>query len=196
MEEILSSIKRIIAEEGDEAVSASQRRERRAPSARKVSFTEVSTELTDEDEILELTDSLSSLEGLDAAADPVDYVEAIEAAAQPAAVAPTKAVDNTPLQPRKRPAAARPAAPEPAAVGTEPASPIVSVESETATRSSLAALSSMLVKPADEAADNTLEGLVREMLRPMLKDWLDANLPGLVEGMVAKEIARITGRSL
>jgi cell pole-organizing protein PopZ len=26
----------------------------------------------------------------------------------------------------------------------------------------------------------------------MLKDWLDSHLPGLVEGMVAKEIERIT----
>ncbi len=61
----------------------------------------------------------------------------------------------------------------------------------------LDALSSLLVKPAEpEAADNTLEGLVREMLRPMMKEWLDANLPRLVEGMVAKEIARITGRPL
>ena len=28
----------------------------------------------------------------------------------------------------------------------------------------------------------------------MLRDWLDANLPDLVEAMVAKEIARITGQ--
>jgi len=34
------------------------------------------------------------------------------------------------------------------------------------------------------------------MLRPMLKDWLDSNLPTMVEGMVAREIARITGRPL
>jgi cell pole-organizing protein PopZ len=32
------------------------------------------------------------------------------------------------------------------------------------------------------------------MLRPMLKDWLDANLPGMVETMVKREIDRITGR--
>jgi hypothetical protein len=30
----------------------------------------------------------------------------------------------------------------------------------------------------------TLEDLVREMLRPMLKSWLDDNLPGLVERLV------------
>ncbi|WP_368855359.1 DUF2497 domain-containing protein [Enterobacter hormaechei] len=36
--------------------------------------------------------------------------------------------------------------------------------------------------------------MVREMLKPMLRDWLDANLPRLVEEMVAREISRITGR--
>jgi hypothetical protein len=33
------------------------------------------------------------------------------------------------------------------------------------------------------------------MLRPMLREWLDANLPRLVESMVAKEIARISGKA-
>lgn len=40
--------------------------------------------------------------------------------------------------------------------------------------------------------ETSLEGLTRELLRPMLKEWLDAKLPVLVEGMVAKEIERIT----
>jgi uncharacterized protein len=40
--------------------------------------------------------------------------------------------------------------------------------------------------------ETSLEGLTRELLRPMLKNWLDTNLPVLVEGMVAKEIERIT----
>jgi cell pole-organizing protein PopZ len=33
------------------------------------------------------------------------------------------------------------------------------------------------------------------MLRPLLKDWLDQRLPEIVEDMVAREIARITGKS-
>jgi uncharacterized protein len=40
--------------------------------------------------------------------------------------------------------------------------------------------------------ETSLEGLTRDLLRPMLKEWLDANLPSLVESMVAKEIERIT----
>jgi cell pole-organizing protein PopZ len=38
----------------------------------------------------------------------------------------------------------------------------------------------------------TLEDLVREMLRPLLKAWLDDNLPGLVERIVKAEIERVS----
>ena len=38
----------------------------------------------------------------------------------------------------------------------------------------------------------TLEDLVREMLRPMLKAWLDDNLPGMVERLVRAEIERVS----
>ncbi len=37
----------------------------------------------------------------------------------------------------------------------------------------------------------TLEGLVTAIIRPMLKEWLDQNLPGTVERMVQREIERI-----
>jgi cell pole-organizing protein PopZ len=38
----------------------------------------------------------------------------------------------------------------------------------------------------------TLEDLVRDMLRPMLKSWLDENLPSLVERLVRAEIERVS----
>ncbi len=38
----------------------------------------------------------------------------------------------------------------------------------------------------------TLEDLVKEMLRPILKSWLDDNLPGLVERIVRTEIERVS----
>ena len=37
----------------------------------------------------------------------------------------------------------------------------------------------------------TLEDLVKEMLRPLLKSWLDDNLPGMVERIVKAEIERV-----
>jgi cell pole-organizing protein PopZ len=41
----------------------------------------------------------------------------------------------------------------------------------------------------------TIEELVKEMLRPMLKQWLDANLPGLVQRIVEREVAKLAGRA-
>jgi cell pole-organizing protein PopZ len=38
----------------------------------------------------------------------------------------------------------------------------------------------------------TLEDLVKEMLRPLLKSWLDDNLPGLVDRIVRAEIERVS----
>ena len=40
---------------------------------------------------------------------------------------------------------------------------------------------------------NTVEDLVMEALRPMLKDWLDANLQQIVENIVENEVKRISG---
>ena len=42
------------------------------------------------------------------------------------------------------------------------------------------------------SGETSLEGLTRELLRPLLKGWLDSHLPGIVEAMVEREIARIT----
>ena len=63
---------------------------------------------------------------------------------------------------------------------------------------SLAALAMLAQPPAApqivRSGETSLEGLVRELLRPELAKWLDANLPPLVEKMVAAEIARIVGK--
>jgi len=80
---------------------------------------------------------------------------------------------------------------------------LVSDASADAARQSLEALTAA-VAPAVAAATvtapavggRTMEDVVLDALRPMLKEWLDANLPALVEAMVAKEISRITGKRL
>ena len=78
---------------------------------------------------------------------------------------------------------------------------LVSDGAAAASRHSLAALSSLQGR-ADRGADSPipagdgpLEAVVREMLKPVLKDWLDRNLPEIVENLVTREIARITGKS-
>lgn len=79
------------------------------------------------------------------------------------------------------------------AAGSDAAAPIVSPDALAASRQALSNLSRLVVKP-EVAGSDTLEGLVRELLKPMLKDWLDANLPAIVERVVAQEVARITGQ--
>ena len=140
MEDILSSIKRIIAEEGEGV-----QRSRRASIRPVPSVVPPPAPADEADEVLELSPPM-------------------------------------PIPSEPAPSAAPPRAPE----------AIVSQETAQATRGALDALSRLLVKPEPDS-DGTLEGLVREMLRPMLREWLDANLPGLVESIVAREIAKITG---
>ena len=69
---------------------------------------------------------------------------------------------------------------------------LISDDAAAASRQSLAALSAMRSAPASEGG--ALDALVRDMLRPILKDWLDQHLPQIVEDLVTREIARITGR--
>jgi cell pole-organizing protein PopZ len=64
-----------------------------------------------------------------------------------------------------------------------------------ASRERLSALSALRQRSDLPADTGPLDAVVREMLRPMLKAWLDENLPAIVEQLVTREIARITGRS-
>lgn len=139
MEDILSSIKRIIAEDGESPAGRSRRPARSATTAPAFP---PATEPDDEPEVLELND----------------------------------------LAPEPEPAVA--------------AEPIVSADALTASRGSLDALTRMIARPEPEAAaegGKSMDAFVADLLRPLLREWLDAHLPELVEGMVAKEIARITG---
>ena len=70
----------------------------------------------------------------------------------------------------------------------EPARSLISPTTSAAVDSAFNTLAhTVLVQNA-----RTLEDLVREMLRPMLKSWLDDNLPSLVERLVRAEIERVS----
>lgn len=76
--------------------------------------------------------------------------------------------------------------------------PLINEGSRASMRESLAALA-MLAEPGVppqivRSGETSLEALTRELLRPALAQWLEANLPPLVERMVAAEIARIVGK--
>jgi cell pole-organizing protein PopZ len=77
---------------------------------------------------------------------------------------------------------------------------LVSQDVADASRQSLAALLALRdgAEPArtEYPDEGPLEAVVRDMLRPLLKDWLDRNLPDMVEALVTREIARITGQRL
>lgn len=105
--------------------------------------------------------------------------------------------------PRVRKAVAEQAAAEPAEDDVlelddpvSEASGIMSSDAAAASRERLASLSALRQRSEAPPEPGALEAVVREMLRPMLKDWLDENLPAIVETLVTREIARITGRSL
>jgi cell pole-organizing protein PopZ len=73
---------------------------------------------------------------------------------------------------------------------------LVSEDAAAASHKALAALSAARERSETvPVGDGPLEAVVREMLKPMLKDWLDARLPEIIEQLVAREIARITGKS-
>ena len=166
MEDILSSIKRIIAEDSEANLSAPRTKRAVGLSAMPVTAPHRDD---DDSEVLELTDAL------------------------PEPVMPTTAAKPvaTGATPSAAPAAAP--APSPPAVATAVQPEFVSPTTVDASRASLAALSALIVKPEVAGAD-TLEGLVRDMLKPMIGAWLDANLPAVVDRLVAQEIARITTR--
>jgi uncharacterized protein len=65
--------------------------------------------------------------------------------------------------------------------------PLLSPETDQAVTSAFAALSAEFAARTAELAD----GMVREMLRSMLKAWLDENLPDIVERLVRAEIERL-----
>lgn len=76
--------------------------------------------------------------------------------------------------------------------------PLLPNETVSSINESLAALAVMAEPRAApqivRAGETSLEELTRELLRPALAEWLDKHLPGLVEKMVAAEIARIVGK--
>jgi cell pole-organizing protein PopZ len=78
---------------------------------------------------------------------------------------------------------------------------LVSDDTAQASRHALAALVALREPepepaPSAPSGDGALDAVVRDMLRPLLKEWLDRNLPDMVEELVTREIARITGQRL
>jgi uncharacterized protein len=172
MEEILSSIKKIIAEDNDKSLSISRQRRTAPRDAAHDEFG--SLRIVSSDTQVSGSTLIETGAATIVAATPVedeDILELTEMAIEDSNVASIA----------------------PHVASAAPAPEIVSPVAVTATRNAFDSLSALVVKP-EVAGTDTLEGMVREMLKPMLKEWLDARLPEVVEAMVSKEIARISGR--
>jgi uncharacterized protein len=179
MEEILASIRRIIAEDGDAPPAADDKAARH-------------------DEILELTEVVEE-DGTVVSLTPGGKKPMLEPV--PSVPPPAPAAAPPPI---KRAAPAPPLAPafETKPVATpEPVPPpradrLVSGAAAAASIASMSQLAPARPGPTGSMAlgdaGRTLEDLVRELLRPMLKDWLDAQLPKIVERLVQEEIQRMS----
>ncbi len=165
MEDILSSIKRIIAEEGDAATANRPRRPARAAAPAPAAV--------EDDEILELNQPAPSQP-----AQPEAHRAPMPMQRE------TPRVDLRDVEPEPAP---EPAAPEPILSPTTAQATRGPLEA----LSRMVVKPEPAPTPAIPAGETSLEGMVREMIRPMLRDWLDANLPRMVEEMVQREISRI-----
>jgi uncharacterized protein len=189
MEDILSSIKKIIADDsGKSPVALAARRTVDSDTPRDHLVSIPMSNIVPEVRIDELPEAAAPIV---AAVNPTpenddDVLELTEMAVEETAAASVASIAPVAATP---PAAAEAAVSEAA----EPAAGIISPVASAASRNAFESLSSLVVKPEVHGSD-TLEGMVRDMLRPMMKEWLDARLPEIVESMVAREIARISGR--
>ena len=178
MEEILQSIKRIIAEEGDAAAPPSTSAPEQAPTPFG-------------SDVLELTDMIADAPAAEEpapapkpAADPFDALFAAE---------PAPAIEPMPELKSAFPAPDE----EPSIIEDS----LLSEKALEASANALRGLANMgapgaTIPPVSASphfrTGQTVEDLVVEALKPMLKEWLDANLPGIVDRKVQREVERIS----
>jgi uncharacterized protein len=178
MEEILASIRRIIADDQKEAEAP--------PPAASGPRLVPEPEPEEDDDVLDLAgvaepvrkppvEEVEEIGFKDD--DPIDF-DGIEMEPEP------------PAPPPPPPRAAEPVRPEPA----PPPPPVSPPEPRLISQQTDASVSHAFTLLANTVLSNnarTLEDLVQDMLRPMLKAWLDDNLPGMVERLVRAEIERV-----
>lgn len=185
MEEILQSIKRIIAEEGDASLP-------QKPAAPTVPAAKAAQPASFGSDVLELTDLIG--EETPAAASPLAQNTVSNDAFDALFHEPVPAIEPMPEVQSDFPAP-----------DEEPSIIEDSLLSEQALEASTSALRNLANMGGGGAAPvavassavafrsgHTVEDLVVEALKPMLKEWLDANLPGIVERKVQREVERVS----
>ncbi len=168
MEDILQSIKRIIAEEGDPA-----------PEANGSDVLELTERLAEDGSISRVTPET-------APSVPTMSIEEIMAAP----ISSEPAIEMPAPAPAPEPVAAVAAPSEEGLISNSTLS--ASVAALNALRDSMTPAAPVARTDIAFRSGTTVEDLVVESLKPMLKEWLDANLPSLVEALVKKEISKLT----
>ena len=209
MEDILQSIRKIIADEGDET------------KATDAKAGEVSGGAGASD-ILELTDIIE--DDVEVTPNNEDVLSSIDAALAPEPKPEPEIIPES--EPEVAPVLVEPPAPPPATVAPAPIEPapvepapielvandreddgknddmeaLLSKAAEDAALASLSKLkkvdSSPRVHPSSPVfrSGTTVEDIVEDLLTPMMKEWMDNNLPEIVERIVEREVYRLTRR--
>ncbi|HEY1310737.1 MAG TPA: DUF2497 domain-containing protein [Pseudolabrys sp.] len=200
MEEILASIRRIIA---DDDASKTAKTPGLPPSPPPLAVANsqdaidammAKVDQAPAGDVLDLTEAMAApaadqgpaptFRTIDAASDVVFTERAPDAPADPA----VRIIEEA-----RRPPPPLPAPPPRAAAPAPASSP--ALDHGLISNSTMAAVDSAFNSLATTVLGNnarTLEDLVKEMLRPMLKSWLDDNLPSVVDRIVRAEIERVS----
>jgi cell pole-organizing protein PopZ len=208
MEEILASIRRIIADDDSPkpqpaapAAAAAPRPAAMPPRSPPMPPSQPAARPLATPPDMNQQDVDAMLAGQAAEQQPEDILELTEQMAEQAEAEPPsfQTIDgqsdvffsDAPAQPEPPPPPPRASEemrPPPTAELAPPGPALMSSTTTAAVDSAFNALAhTVLVQNA-----RTLEDLVREMLRPLLKAWLDDNLPGMVERIVKAEIERVS----
>jgi len=189
MEEILASIRRIIADD-DATKSAARTAESPKPETPPAppppppsSASPPPRPRMEPEPPMEVPNAFGSAAVSDQSSDILDLTEAMAAPPPPPPPMPPapqfRTIDATPdvgfAEPSERPQG-------------EERGHLIS----NATRAAVDSAFNTLAQTVLMQNARTLEDLVREMLRPMLKAWLEDNLPSMVERLVRAEIERVS----
>jgi cell pole-organizing protein PopZ len=184
MEEILASIRRIIADEepGESAAYARAAFDAPPPRAEPSPPEEAATEE-------EIDTMLARLHGGPRQAPPPEQPAASERTAEPMPAARGgRFEEGAPERHPVPPSQERRDVPHVGERG------LVSAATAEAVDAAFDTLAQRTAQAMQVRNGRTVEELVSELIRPMLKTWLDDNLPGLVERLVRAEIERVTRR--
>ena len=189
MEEILSSIRRIIADDEEDGAPAKKAPADAGPEPKKESEKEPEEQVLDDEDVLDLTQVVASETDAPEANEPTEAADEIE-------LEPEQDVEPEPATPAQQPATR----PERAAAERSMSDDdsLVSAAAASASTGAFAKLTKA-ASSSDPASltggDKTVEAFLVELLRPMLKEWLDNNLETVVQRVVEQEVKKLARRA-